>query len=138
MKCVYELDTKDASKKAPLIERIKSDPTYNKDLPEGVQPENLESRGIVDLAKKLLELDPYGKISFSRNGYKLKDGTVLSEREGNLYLYISAGDEFFSAFADKKLSGIFSRCAADVEERIIKKIDDEENNATAGFGAIFG
>jgi len=86
---------------------------------------------------KLLEADPYGKMSFSRNGYKLKDGTALGEDAKTAYLYLSATDEFMK-WAEEALKGIVLDSKPEVSGRVIKKIEDEEAGAEAGFGAIFG
>jgi hypothetical protein len=86
---------------------------------------------------KLLEADPYGEKSFSRNGYKLKDGTILGEDAKTAYLYLSATDEFMK-WAEEKLKGLVAESKPEVSARIIKKIEDEESGAEAGFGAIFG
>jgi len=86
---------------------------------------------------KLLEADPYEKVSFPRNGYKLKDGTSVSEDPKKAYLYLSCTEEF-AKFAHSKLDSLSEKIEPAVSERVIKKIEEEENSAEAGFGAIFG
>ncbi len=86
---------------------------------------------------KLLEAEPYEKVSFSRNGYKLKDGASVSEDAKKAYLYLSCTEEF-AKFAHSKLDSMCEKTEPAVQERVIKKIEDEENSAEAGFGAIFG
>ncbi len=86
---------------------------------------------------KILEADPYVEGSFARTGYKAKDGTVLGEDKAKLYVYMKASDEFLAA-ADKKLEGILKRCPKEVEDRIYKKIQEEEEAAESGLGDIFG
>lgn len=85
----------------------------------------------------ILEADPYAHPSFSRNGYKLKDGAALGEDKANVYLYISCNEEFVK-MADEKLKDVATKSPKDITERVVKKIEDEENSAEAGFGAIFG
>lgn len=86
---------------------------------------------------QILEADPYAHPSFSRNGYKLKDGSALGEDKGSVYLYLSCNEEF-AKMADEKLKDVAAKAPADVTARVVKKIEDEENSAEAGFGAIFG
>ncbi|MCX8197096.1 MAG: hypothetical protein N3G80_02135 [Candidatus Micrarchaeota archaeon] len=87
--------------------------------------------------KAILEADPYGQISFSRNGYKLKDGQMIGQDPQKCYLFIRATDEFL-AFAKEKLKGIVSEAPPSVAAEVSKKIQEEENNAEIGFGSIFG
>ena len=94
---------------------------------------------IADKAKltSFLEADPYGKPSFTRNGYKVKDGTTAGEDKAKAYLYVKAADDF-AKFAKEKLAGLAVESPPEVRDRIAKKIEEEENNAEVGFGAIFG
>lgn len=87
--------------------------------------------------KKLLESEPYGERSFAKQGYKLKEGRVIGE-ESKYYLYIKADEDFFR-FAEEKLKKVgVGRAQKAVEERIARKIEEEEGTAEQGFGAIFG
>lgn len=86
---------------------------------------------------KILEADPYAPDSFARTGYKMKDGSVLNEDKGKLYIYVSASADFLKK-ADEKLKGVGQHCKEDVEKRVIEKIKAEEESAEAGFGGIFG
>jgi hypothetical protein len=95
-----------------------------------------------DLAKKadvtkILEADPYAADSFSRTGYKVKDGSVINEEKAKMYIYFSASEEFLKK-ADERLKPVASRCKEDVEKRVIEKIQAEEESAEAGLGGIFG
>ena len=93
----------------------------------------------------LLEADPYGKPCFSRNGYKVKDGVQVSQDKGKCYVFMRATDEF-AVFAREKLKGLIDADAKelaveskpDVVAAVAKVIEEEENNAEVGFGAIFG
>ncbi|VVC01622.1 Uncharacterised protein [uncultured archaeon] len=85
----------------------------------------------------LLEADPYGKPSFSRNGYKLKDGLVMGQDKEKAYLFIKCTEEF-ATLAKEKLKDIATVSKPEVIEAVAKKIEEEESNAEVGFGAIFG
>jgi hypothetical protein len=84
-----------------------------------------------------LEADPYGEKSFSRNGYKLKEGAAAKQDSGKAYLYMKCTDEF-AQFAKEKLTGLATPCNPEVTAAVSKVIEDEESNAEMGFGAIFG
>lgn len=85
----------------------------------------------------ILEADPYAPDSFARAGYKIRDGLTLGERADTIYLYISA-DEHFIKKAKEKLKPLMREMHKEEEERVRKKIEDEEEAAEGGFGAIFG
>ena len=85
----------------------------------------------------LLDADPYGHVSFSRNGYKMKDGAIVGEDKAKAYVYIKATDEF-AKFAKEKLTGLATEAKPEVRDRIAKKIEEEESSAEVGFGSIFG
>ena len=93
----------------------------------------------------LLEADPYGKPCFSRNGYKVKDGVQVSQDKEKCYAFMRASDEFavFARGKMKELVGADGKELAveskpEVVAAIAKIIEEEENNAEVGFGAIFG
>jgi hypothetical protein len=93
----------------------------------------------------LLEADPYGEKSFSRNGYKVKDGTQVSQDREKCYVFMRATEEFAS-FARSKLKElvdaegkrVVSESAPEVVAAVAKVIAEEENNAEVGFGSLFG
>ena len=92
----------------------------------------------------LLEADPYGKPCFSRNGYKMKDGAQVSQDREKAYVFMRATDEF-AVFARGKMKElavdgkeIAVESKPEVVAAIAKVIEEEENNAEVGFGAIFG
>ena len=87
--------------------------------------------------KKILEADPYAQDSFARVGYKLRDGTSLSEDKAKVYLYLSAADDFVKK-ADEKLKDLAKPMTGKDAERIIGKIMAEEESAESGLGSIFG
>lgn len=85
----------------------------------------------------IVEADPYGHTSFSRNGYKIKDGATVGEDKEKVYIFMRATDEF-AKFAKEALKDVAAVSKSDVAERIAKKIEEEESSAQVGFGAIFG
>ncbi|MFA5108414.1 MAG: hypothetical protein WC492_02695 [Candidatus Micrarchaeia archaeon] len=104
----------------------------------------------IDIAKKLeltkiLEDDPYGEkktgeeehMSFSRLGYKLKDGVTIGEDEKKIFLLLRGSDDYLP-FVKKYLGDLAKRCSQEVENRIIAKIEEEESSAEQGMGSIFG
>ncbi len=86
---------------------------------------------------KLLEADPYSKPSFSRAGYKVKDGALCGLDKDKIYVHFSTDDE-----GAKKLIEIAKPLAEAApkpqHDSFCKFIDDEEASAQQGFGAIFG
>ncbi|MFH1285940.1 MAG: hypothetical protein ABIH99_05155 [Candidatus Micrarchaeota archaeon] len=89
--------------------------------------------------KKILDADPYSEKSFSRVGYKLKEGKTLGADAAKYYLYFKAEADFFK-FAEEKFKEVASvkRAQNETEEKIIASIQEEENAAEAGFGSMFG
>ena len=85
----------------------------------------------------ILEADSLAEDSFARSGYSLKEGKFLEEDEKKCYLYISASDDFIKK-ADEKLKDIAKPLSGDDEKRIVEKFKKEEEQATSGFGDIFG
>lgn len=86
---------------------------------------------------KILEADPYAEESFARNGYKIKDGGVLGEDKTKFYIYMSASNEFIKK-ADEKLKDLAKPAPAEVEKRVVEKVQKEEEEAESGFGSMFG
>ena len=87
--------------------------------------------------KALLEADPYAEKSFSRNGYKLRDGPSVGQDAGKAYVHLRCTDEF-AKFAREKLAGLAAECRHDVAKGVAQRLQDEESNAEVGFGSIFG
>jgi len=85
----------------------------------------------------ILEADPYGKPSFSRNSYKVKDGIAVGQDKEKAYVFMRASEEF-AAFAREKLKDVAAESKPEVTAAVAKAIEDEESNAEAGFGSIFG
>ena len=85
----------------------------------------------------LLETDPYGKQSFSRNGYKLREGITVSQDKEKVFLHMKCTDDF-AKFAKGKLAGMMEESKPEVSAAVAKVIADEEANSEVGFGSIFG
>ena len=86
---------------------------------------------------KIISADPYSPDSFTRVDCRVKEGSFLEQDKAKLYVYLSAADDFFKK-AEEKLKGVVERCKPEVEEAIIKRITDEDEQAQSGMGAIFG
>jgi hypothetical protein len=87
--------------------------------------------------KGILEAEPYAEGSFARAGYKMKDGQSVGEKEDTIYVYIS-GDAEFLKKAEDKLKPLLREMEEGERERVLKKIEEEEETAESGFGSIFG
>ena len=89
----------------------------------------------------VLKANPYADVSFSKQGYKLKDGRLIGGDAGKLYLYLEGGDDFFKYAEAKFKEAELQECAgceAGLESRIIAQIHEEDSSAEHGMGAIFG
>jgi len=86
---------------------------------------------------KMLEADPYAHESFARAGYKVKDGASVGLDPKKLYVHVQASDELCAKLVEKAKPLAVN--ATDAEKaKVLQAIDDEENSAETGFGAIFG
>ncbi len=85
----------------------------------------------------IIEAEPYAKTSFSRNGYKLKEGAAMKQDSAKAYLYLKCTDDF-AQFAKEKMTGVATLSNPEVTAAVAKAIEEEESNAEAGFGSIFG
>lgn len=94
---------------------------------------------LADKAKAVavLEADPYANPGFSRNGYKVKDGVSVGQDKEKAFVFMRATSEF-AAFAREKLKEVATEAKPEVAAAVSKAIEDEENSAEVGFGAIFG
>jgi predicted neutral ceramidase superfamily lipid hydrolase len=106
--------------------------------------------------KKLISFDPYAQnipidkieemkkedelfdVIFVRQGVEIKEGKEFG-KDFDYLLIIDAPQSFFEK-GEKKLQRIKSikRLNKEEEEEIIKKLEEDENKAEKGFGAIFG
>ncbi|VVB98736.1 Uncharacterised protein [uncultured archaeon] len=94
---------------------------------------------LADKAKltAFLDSDPYGKPSFMRNGYKIKEGVQVGLDKEKLYLYMKCTDDF-AKFAKEQLKDKATEAKPEEIAAVSKKIEEEESNAEVGFGSIFG
>ena len=97
----------------------------------------------MDIAKRaeikaILEADPYGAVSFARNGYKTKDGADVGADSSKFYLCLKSEDEKFFSFAKEKLGALAVEAKQEIAQKVIVKIDEEEAGAEVGMGEIFG
>src|SRR3989338_772305 len=83
----------------------------------------------------VLKANPYADVSFSKQGYKLKEGRLIGGDAGKLYLYLEGGDDFFkhaeAKFKEADLEDC-KRCSSELESKIIKQIHDEDSSAEHG------
>ncbi|MFH1448682.1 MAG: hypothetical protein ABIG39_07505 [Candidatus Micrarchaeota archaeon] len=91
--------------------------------------------------QKVIDTDPYADRSFSKQGYNIKEGKGVGGEGDKSYIYINAEPEFFQ-WAEEKFKEAeiqtFKRTSKKLEDKVIKAIEEEENAAESGFGAIFG
>ncbi|MCX6778339.1 MAG: hypothetical protein NT157_05660 [Candidatus Micrarchaeota archaeon] len=89
--------------------------------------------------KAVLEREPYAPRSFSRQGYKLKDGGSVGGESGKYYAYMKADGEFFK-WAEERFKEVpnMKRCEKALEEKLKATIEEQESSAEAGFGSLFG
>lgn len=94
----------------------------------------------VEAAMRRLKEDPYSDMIFTRQEYELFDGAAVGLQQGKSYLYLKANDDFL-ARADLALAAKFRtvrRAAPDAEQKVLAKVQEQEESANAGFGSIFG
>jgi hypothetical protein len=150
---VYELSKEDFK---PINDLINYDPYLDNSLIPSIpeqwtkddyltkHPEMKEQ--VEELTKKReealqhLKTDKDLNIIFAREQCELREGAALGLSDDNYYLYIKATDEFLDK-ADELLKRKFKsikRANPETEEKIITKLNEEESNANAGVGFLFG
>ena len=89
--------------------------------------------------KSVLEREPYAPRSFSRQGYKLKEGNSIGGEAGKYYAYMKAEADFFK-WAEEQFKEVpnMKRCEKPVEEKLRATIEEQDNSAEVGFGSLFG
>ena len=88
-------------------------------------------------AKKILEENPSAEDSFAHSGYMLKDAKDYGFRPNGYYVYVDS-DENFLKLADVKLKDVAEITKEKEFDAVKAKIDEEQSNAVAGFGSLFG
>ncbi|EQD46789.1 hypothetical protein B2A_08740 [mine drainage metagenome] len=82
----------------------------------------------------------YGDLIFARQEYSIRDGAMLGLDESKTYLYLKANEDLLNkadSILENRIKGL-KRSSSDVENKVIGIIKEEEENASAGFGSIFG
>jgi len=90
---------------------------------------------------KLLAADPYAKDSFKTVGYTLKESKAMGMKGGSYILYLKAEDPALLATLCSRLLAELpdaKKADAQTKAKVEAQIKQEEDNATAGFGSIFG
>lgn len=90
-------------------------------------------------AKAVLENPDVVVNRWARNGYILRDAKILGLDKNCYYVYAEGPEEFFKEHEKEitSIEGIEKISGAEFDE-VKQKIDDEQNNALSGVGAIFG
>ena len=86
---------------------------------------------------KILEADPYEKLSFSRLGYTIKDGKDF-DLEKKTIIVINYFTDEEEKFITEKLKDICEDIPEEKAQEILKKLEEEESAAQSGFGSMFG
>ncbi len=105
---------------------------------ERAKLEELEKKASEE-SRKLRE-DKMVNVIFARQDCDLREGKSMGIENDNYYLLIRATDEFLG-LAEEKFKIEFTtikRAPAEMEQKMIKIKEDEENAANQGFGSIFG
>lgn len=71
-------------------------------------------------------------------GYKLNDARGLGLEGTNYYIYVKADDDFFKRNEKSIVEAGAKLLSSEHAEKVIKKVEEAEESAQAGMGAIFG
>ncbi|BCS90654.1 MAG: hypothetical protein ARM1_0111 [Candidatus Micrarchaeota archaeon] len=121
---VYSFDKSEGSKLKEVLDR---DPYASA---------SFDAKKVEEEKKK----DPYFDLLFVRQDNRLIDGAAYGLDENKYYLYINASEDFLSRAEQmfKERFKTFKRLEPEEEGRLIKRLNEEKDNALSGFGAIFG
>jgi hypothetical protein len=75
---------------------------------------------------------------FKKQGYILREARTLDIDKKVFYLYIKAEESFFKKTEQELLNAGAKVLKSPESEKIIKKIEDLESNASSGIGFVFG
>ncbi len=112
------------------VEQLKKALEYDPSLDKSLDEEALRK----------LAADPEKSVIFARQEYGLREGRSMGIDSDDYYLYLKATDEFL-AKAETRFAKEFKevkRATPEIEQKVIRFIEDEEAKANQGFGAIFG
>ena len=89
---------------------------------------------------RALRGDRLANVIFARQECDLREGPSIGADGSKSYLYVKAPEDFFGP-AEEKLGKEFKtvkRAPLDIEKKFIAMKEEEESQANAGFGSIFG
>ena len=124
---------------ANLIPKQDKDDKPDEQMSEEEKQKLEEQKKKTEDTLKQLRESLKGKIIFARQEYQLKDGLSLGLKDVT-YLYLSAPDAFLDG-AEERFKNEFKtikRASKEDEDKVISALKEEEENANAGFGSIFG
>src|SRR3989338_5029330 len=85
----------------------------------------------------LLAANPYDKDSFATIGYFLKESKPLGLKGGFFVVFFRTSDEKIAQTLSNRLTTLEgSKIEGDELQKVANAIEQEENNATQGFGNI--
>lgn len=90
---------------------------------------------------KLLAADPYAEDSFGKLGYVLKESRALGLEAGFYALFFESPDDALVKKLSEKLLAALPLARRPEEAKktaLVAQIKQEQDNAAAGFGSIFG
>lgn len=105
---------------------------------EKAKLDELEKRAS-EASKKLRE-DRMMNVIFARQDCDLREARSMAIESDKYYLLIRATDEFLD-LAEERFKAEFTtikRAPQEIEQKMIKIKEEEENAANQGFGSIFG
>ncbi|MEM0107091.1 MAG: hypothetical protein QXS81_02185 [Candidatus Micrarchaeaceae archaeon] len=140
---VYEINGSDKAKMKKILSYdpyldstvIPKDDNNTEDI---IKDQNAQEK--ISKIEELKKNDPYFDIIFVRQEYILFDGSSISLNPSKCYLYLKANEEFL-AKAELKLKRLFPnivRINKEAEEKVIEKVNEQQQKAESGFGFIFG
>lgn len=112
----------------------------SKESPEERKMREERERGVQERLRSLRENDRHFEVIFSRQEYEIFDGAALGLDAEKSYLYLKANEEFLGkadAALEQKVKNL-KRAGKEAEERVLKKVLEDEESANAGLGSIFG
>jgi len=90
--------------------------------------------------KKALEADPFADDAFVKNGYTLKESQAVGLPAGHQILYFKTEEQKVADKLKARLKEVpsITEVTAEDKDKVSQQIEDEQNQAAAGFGSIFG
>jgi hypothetical protein len=96
-------------------------------------------KGVLEASdKKDLKTGKWIANEWALRGYKLNDAKGLGLEGTNYYIYVKADDDFFKR-NEKSIVDVGAKLlSGEHASKVIKKVEEAEESAEAGIGAIFG